>query len=592
MRGRLQVVVLWCGVTMPSVVLIACSLPSDAASNTPAATPSTTETLDIADKAGKVAQLPIPPTNPQPDPNRDRFLQPTPAPTPLPKDDQPILTPPEPEAEPAQPSVSVFVRDIEVVGSTVFGPEEINPVVQPFEGRSLTLQELRAAADAITQLYLKRGYITSRAVLVNQEIRNGVVQIRVIEGRLERIQVEGNRRLDSDYVRDRIQLGVSTPLNTTKLEEQLRLLQLDPLLEKIEASLQRGTELGESILTVQVAEADPFDLPFSLDNYSPPSIAPERAGIAAVYRNLTGIGDEISASYNVGLNFGDLEQAALNIYDFSYRVPLNPMNGTVQFRTLINNSKVIDPEFADLGIEGESEFYELSYRQPVVRTLREEVALSLGFAFQGGLNLIGNEPFDQDGISRNRVLSFGQDYTNRDTQGVWALRSQFNFGLGILDAVTSGEFFSWSGQAQRVQQLGNDNLLILQGDVQLTPDSLPSFYEFIIGGGQSVRGYRQNALSGDSGFRLSAEGRIPLVRNRVAVPTLQLAPFFDAGLVSNQEDDPEDPFLASVGLGLLWQPIRQFTLRFDYGVPLVDIETLGSRSLQDDGVHFSVVFTP
>ncbi len=98
------------------------------------------------------------------------------------------------------------------------------PIVQPLERRSVNLEELQKAADAITQLYLNKGYITSRAVLVNQVITDGVVQIRVIEGRLEKIQIEGTRRLNRDYVSSRVRLGIGKPLNSNKLEEQLRLL--------------------------------------------------------------------------------------------------------------------------------------------------------------------------------------------------------------------------------------------------------------------------------------------------------------------------------------------------------------------------------
>jgi hemolysin activation/secretion protein len=58
------------------------------------------------------------------------------------------------------------------------------------------------------------------------------------------------------------------------------------------------------------------------------------------------------------------------------------------------------------------------------------------------------------------------------------LRSQFSFGVDILDAtinndpIPDGRFFSWLGQVQRVQQLNNDNLLFIQADLQLTADSL------------------------------------------------------------------------------------------------------------------------
>ncbi len=247
--------------------------------------------------------------------------------------------------------------------------------------------------------------------------------------------------------------------------------------------------------------------------------------------------------------------------------------------------------------------YELSYRQPLVRSLQEEFALSLGFTVQGNSQsfVFGSSRLRSPGTSRNRVLSFGQDYISRDNRGAWALQSQFSFGLDILDAIvnrtSNGSFFSWLGQVQRAQQLDNNNLLILQADVQLTPDNIPAFYQFFIGGGQSVRGYRQNARFGDYGYRLSVEDRIPIVRDRVSIPTLQVAPFVDVGQVYNNNPSNRtnsrisQAFLAGAGLGLIWQPTPPLYIRLDYGAHLVNLRDRGN-SLQDNGLYFSVVYNP
>ena len=588
----------WCCLTIPSAILLTWSLPSYAVSEPSNTTPNITPVADIANKVAQ--NTPAPTVNPRPDPNRDRLPQPLPNPQPLPEEKDPILPPPAPNKEPSQSDVRISITKIKVVGSTIFGAKEIDPIVKPLEGRSVTLDELRQVADNITQLYLKKGYITSKAVVANQTIADGVVQIRVIEGSLEKIKVEGTKRLNRSYVRSRVRLGADKPLNSNELEEQLRLLRINPLFDNVEASLSAGSKVGQSILTVRVKEANPLQTALSVDNYTPPAIAPERAGIYLRYLNLTGIGDEITASYNFGVNFDDFDRAASNVYDITYRVPVNPMNGTVQFRAAPNNNKLINPPIGEpfSDVKGSSDFYEISYRQPLVRSLKEEFALSTALAFQGNS---GSFRFNGDTnslpSSRTRVLKFGQDYLRRDNKGVWAAQSQFSFGLDIFDATVSsddsqdGRFVSWFGQVQRVQQLGNDNLLIVQADLQLTPDDVPSFYEFFIGGGQSLRGYRQNARSGDNGYRLSVEGRVPILRNKKKVPTLQLTPFVDLGQVWNKRGDIDDSFLASAGLGLLWQPSQNLNIRVDYGIPFVDIET-PSDSLQDNGLHFSLTYSP
>jgi hemolysin activation/secretion protein len=158
-----------------------------------------------------------------------------------------------------------------------------------------------------------------------------------------------------------------------------------------------------------------------------------------------------------------------------------------------------------------------------------------------------------------------------------------------------GRFFSWLGQVQRFQNLGNDRLLVLGGEVQLTPDSLLPSQQFFIGGGQSIRGYRQNARFGDNGARFFAEARLPLYRSQSKRPILQLAPFFDAGTVWNHPDNPnllpEQTFLAGLGLGLIFEPIRNLNFRVDYGYPLINLDDRGNN-LQDDGIYFSVNYRP
>jgi hemolysin activation/secretion protein len=536
-----------------------------------------------------------------PDPNRDRLI-PAPQPSPLPPAQAPILPPapapaPSPEAPP-ESTVKISVKTISVIGSTVFAPQEFAPITQPLQGKEITLEQLRQAADAITQLYLDRGYITSRAVLVDQTIQDGVVQIRVIEGSIAEIQVEGNRRVKPAYIRSRVGLGAQTPLNRDRLEDQLRLLKADPLFSNVEASLRPGTQLGQSVLIVRVNETKAVSGSVTVDNYSPPSVGSVRLGGALSYRNLTGFGDELS--------FGATHTTAAgaNTLDLGYRIPVNPMNGTVQLRFAPNWNKVITPAFKALDIRGRSQLYDISFRQPIIRNPRREFALSLGFSAQNGQTFLFNDlPFgfgvgpDADGNSRTRVLKFGQDYIKRDPQGAWALRSQFNVGLGILNAtknddpIPDGRFVSWLGQVQRVQRLGNAHLLILQGDLQLSPDTLLPSQQFVIGGGQSLRGFRQNARSGDNGFRVSLEDRITLIRDEAGVSTLQLAPFIDFGKVWNTRGNPNPEanqrFLAGAGVGVLWQPLPGFNVRLEYAAPFLRLRDRGNDA-QDSAFYFSV----
>ena len=573
----------------------------------------------------EVAQVETtPPTLPglqgdqDPDPDND-FGQPTPDVAPIEDDGDPALDTVAPEGigvddsgntvlgrtEPCPAEEQCVLidrfdfvdREGNPLESRYLTPEAIERQVENLRGRYFAIAELQAIADQITQFYLDGDYITSRAILPEQSIVDDTVQIQVIEGRLSSIEVEGEERLREQYVRSRIELGAATPLNTTDLENQLRLLRSNPLFETVEASLRAGAQLGESILVVRVTEANAFSASVRADNYAPPSVGSERIGLGFGHRNVAGFGDEFSAEYNFtttnGLDFGNI----------SYRVPINAMNGAVQFRASPNRNAITQDPFDDFNISGKSSTYELTYRQPLVRTPRQELAFSLGFSFQSSQTLLDGEPTpfgtgpDDRGRSRTRTLSFGQDYVRRDTSGAWAFRSQFRLGTNLFKAtensgdVPDGQFLSWLGQVQRVQRLGDNHLLVAQLYTQFASEPLLPSQQFVIGGGQSVRGFRQNARSGDNGVRLSVEDRIAIVRDTSGLPVLQLAPFLDLGYVWNDSDNPntevDQRFLAGLGLGVFWEPFENFTIRLDYGVPLVDLDDRG-ENIQDDGFYFNV----
>ena len=533
----------------------------------------------------------------RPNPNQDRLPQPLPDPeNAIPPDTtSPIAPTAPPTTDIPNDDVTISVTQIEVIGSTVFTTTDFEPLVSPLEGRGVSINELQALAEAITQLYFDQGYLTSRAVLSEQEVTDGTIQIQVIEGTISDIQIEGNQQTHTSYLEQRLALGTEAPAQLGAIEDQLRLLQLNPLFDSVAGTLLPGEGTGETVLQVTVDEAKPFNADLFVDNYSPPSIGDVRTGATLNYQNLTGWGDQIFVGYSRSTTGGS------NLYDLGYRIPVNAMEGTLQLRALFSNSTQTQ---TSLDIDGDSEFYEVSFRQPLIRTPREEFALSLGFAYREGQTFLFDSPFpfgigpDDDGISRTSVIKFGQDYIKRDPSGAWAEQSQISIGTGLFNATQNsgstpdGQFFSWLGQVQRVQRLGVNNLLIVQGSAQLTPNSLLASEQFVIGGGQSVRGFRQNVRSGDNGFRLSVEDRITVLRDQEeSYPIIQLAPFVDLGYVWNQSDNPNTQstqrFLAGAGLGVILTPVQGLQIKVDYGVPLVDLNDR-NNNIQDNGLYFSV----
>ncbi|MEO1690590.1 MAG: POTRA domain-containing protein, partial [Cyanobacteria bacterium J06631_6] len=123
----------------------------------------------------------------------------------------------------------IVVKDFEVVGSSIFTEQELNQAVKSYRNRPLTLSELFQARSTITKLYTDKGYVSSGAYIPPQELANGTVQIAVLEGKLEEINVSGTEHLSEDYVASRIETAAGKPINVDSLLGALQLLRLDPL---------------------------------------------------------------------------------------------------------------------------------------------------------------------------------------------------------------------------------------------------------------------------------------------------------------------------------------------------------------------------
>lgn len=587
-------------------VSLSISLPPFPAAELEAALPESPPTLGAIQELGRpqvlaeflLAQSPVqriqpPSVPPLPEP---------PAPTPLPPPEDLLPAPTTPPQTPGDPSVplpetpTITVQRFEVTGSTVFSKEQLAEVTAPFTNKPISLAELFQARDRVTQLYVDKGYVTSGAYIPPQKLEGGVVEIRVVEGSLEDIKVTGTRRLSPNYVRRRIEVGTKTPLNRNQLLETLQLLRLNPLIENLSAELSAGSRPGVSLLEVRVAEADSFNTSLVFDNQRSPSVGSDRRQFQLNEGNLTGLGDNLFVAY--------INTQGSNEFDFIYSIPFNPRNGTISFSFTRSTSKVIEEPFDVLNIESESNYFELSVRQPLIQTPTQDFAIGLTGSYRtGSATLLGDIPFpalgsDPEGETKITALRFFQEYTQRSSQAVFAARSQFSFGLDALDSTINPDppdsrFFAWRGQVQWVRLLAPDTLLLLRGDLQLADRPLVPVEQFGIGGALSVRGYRQDFLLTDNGFFGSAEVRIPILRLPKVPALLQLTPFVDFGTGWNKGErpDPDPRTLASVGLGLRLQVSNNFNARFEWGIPLVSTD-IEKRTWQEKGLYFSINYSP
>lgn len=533
--------------------------------------------------------------NPIPPPGKPSVPLPTPPLLPPPEQLlQPFTTPPTSPVLENIPG-KITIQQFKFEGNTVFSDEKLQELLKAYIGKELSFSELLQTRSIITEYYIAQGYITSGAFIPPQSLENGIVLIKILEGQLENIKITGTNRLQPHYIRSRIEIVTEKALNTNTLLEALQNLQLNPLLATISAELTAGTKPGSSVLEVIITEAPTFHTQILLDNSRTPSIGSFRRQISAKELNLLGFGDSLSLTY--------ANTNGSNNLDFSYSLPVNPRNGILTLSYNRSNSLIIEPPFDQVDIKAKSHNYEINFRQPIIQKPTQEFALGLSAIRRENYTTLLGEPFrlsagaNEQGETTLNILRFYQDWIARDSQQVFAARSQFSLGLGWggtrNQEPPDSRFFAWRGQTQWVRQIAPDTLVVLRGDIQLASPALLPLEQFTIGGLESVRGYRQDTILTDNGVFASAEIRVPVYRLPQEQGGLFITPFIDFGSGWNSSEKPllEANTLLSVGLGLRFQIGENFTAYLDYGIPLMNSGSQ-DRTRQDNGLYFSILASP
>ncbi|MEK9139888.1 MAG: ShlB/FhaC/HecB family hemolysin secretion/activation protein [Nitrospirota bacterium] len=544
-----------------------------------------------------------------PGPLKEEFQRPLPRPRPvLP----PLPAAPLEREVPIEPgAVQVFVRDVRVTGNTVFSDAEIAEVTVPFKNRTLMTEDLERLRLALTLLFVNKGYLTSGAIIPDQDVIDGVVEVQIVEGKLAQINVEGNRWFSSSHLSDRLSLGSRSPLLLAPLQEQLQLLQQDRRIDRINAELRPGDQRGESVLNVRVADRNPFHASLEVNNYQTPLVGEIRGLGTLLHDNVTGRGDQLSVSYGHS-------RGGFPIIDASYALPLNRYGTTFSPYYRRYDFKLIEEPFDPLNINTNTEIIGMSLRQPIYRTVTDEIALTLiGEHLFTQSFIFKDTPFStfpgfQNGAATVSALRFAQDWTHRTIDTVFAVRSRFSVGLNVLGATINapsttpdGQFFSWLGQAQTIKQFGEKAFglqLLGRMDLQLTNSPLFPLEQVSLGGRYTVRGYREVTILRDNSFIVSLESRFPLIRWGSGEPMVQLAPFVDVAHGWNLGENRPSPItsstvfpdiLASVGVGLRWNILPHGRAIFEvyWGQKLRHVPRIGD-AIQDHSVHLGVTVAP
>jgi hemolysin activation/secretion protein len=480
-------------------------------------------------------------------------------------------------------------------GNTVFSNEELQKIAAPYAGRRISPAELEELRTRITRLYVDAGYINSGALLAALPSKNGypdnIVPFHIVEGHVDEVRIKGEERLQKSYIESRL-IKNGEVLNVNAMQERFRLLLTDPLFDRINSRIIPGDAPGKAVLDIDVVRAKPYSLSLFANNYRPPSIGSNAAGVSGWVRNLTGYGDMLEASVQ--------HSQGADPFHAGWSVPVGAAGTSFHASYDNGSSSVIEEPLNTIDIRSVTSGYEIGVDQSLIDTLARKVEVGLSYGQRDNKTTVGGTPFsftpgEPNGDSRVKVWRLSQDWTERWEKQALALRSVFAFGRNNVDPtgatgpVADQSYRIWTGQAQYVQNvLDNGSQILLRASVQLTPDLLLPLERLSLGGVGTVRGYRENAVVRDEGYAMSAEFHYPLLGSGEANNSLTLIGFVDYGNGWNRGEDSQK--LSSAGLGLNWR-WQGWSADLYWAKKLSSLPVETSGNLQDKGIHFQISYS-
>jgi hemolysin activation/secretion protein len=462
------------------------------------------------------------------------------------------------------------------------------PLLAQLEGRVVSLAQVNAVVDVITQRYRAAGFLLVRTFVPAQRIEKGELHLQVIEGRVNSVNVEGTtNRAINNYAKN---ISNEVPLRGETLERNLLLMNDLPGYEA-RGMLSASPKVEGSDLNVQT-ERRRWEGFVGADNRDSRYFGPWQAYGGVSLNDPFEIGDQVSLRYG-----RSIEGDKMTFYEGQYEMPVGSQGTMLSFLAQHNEGTPDVASFLNANSDGDTAAIRITH--PWVRTRAQTIKTSAAFTwFNGQSEYLDDPDLPPSSEDRIRALRLGAswDFTDRHG-GRNLLKGEVSKGLNVLGASSESranpsreggetDFTKLQLDAQRIQDLGDitpglDLYLAVTGQTSfgnrlLTPE------QFGVGGSQFGRGYDPSEITGDSGVA----GKVELQYNRqhqikdFVVPT-QYYGYWDIGKVwSETPRFVGSQSLSSAGVGAHVQVAKDMFVSPEVAFPLT--RPVNAEELEDN----------
>ncbi len=463
--------------------------------------------------------------------------------------------------------------------------KEFHSVIRGMLGRPLDLPTLQQICTEIVASYGRHDMPVVDALVPEQDITSGVVQVLVVTGRLGQVKVEGNKHFEANQLAKQIRAKPGDIINSSILKEDIAHLNSNPF-RSVDVVYAPGANAGETDIILKTKDRLPGRVYAGYENSG--------TDVTSEHRLVGGInwGNALGQDHQLNLQYmTEPEFEAVNSISGSYVINTPWRHTATVYGGWAETKADIGSDF---DIAGDSTQVGLRYQVPIKPWGTYTHSASAGYDFKtynNNLELGGTQVFD----TTVDVSQFNLGYTGSlpDKFGSTAMSGTVYLSPGGMTSNNETENFDASRtyadasyayfvfNLQRVTKLPKDFSWLMSLTGQYAGENLVSSEQFGLGGYASVRGYSERIANGDGGFLIKNELRSPPVSllrqfgSSISHDQLQLLVFHDFGFTDKVDllpDETETQELHSVGAGVRYSIAPYFSLRFDYGWQLTSVD--------------------
>lgn len=427
-------------------------------------------------------------------------------------------------AAPADVS-AVQVNRIVFEGNASIDAADLLPLVQDALGRKLTLTDLQALADRITQAYRARGFLLAGAYVPAQQIDDGTLRLAVVEGDYGRIQITNASVLHSAVV-DRYAAAMrpGEPVTADTYQRSVLLLGDLPGIAA-SAALSAGAAAGTTDVALHLDDEARVAGTLALEAGD----GAVQTHWTALLNDLRGVGDQLTVG---PLTLGTGTQSI----GFSYRLPVGGRGLAASFAYSADVQS--DEPLPGLAVADGGQGSRIDLAYPLVRTPQLTETASLAYNRRVQREVIGGLLVRASTDDRV-TASLSSDGTQPDG-GATSRSAALTLGsLGLAPAGvraqdaagarTAGMYARLNLSGHLTQPLSPRTTFGLEVDAQLASKNLDASSKLSLGGPSGVRAFAAGAVSADQGLLARLEWNRTLTAGGSG-PKLHVLGYFDAGV--------------------------------------------------------------